>query len=541
MSRRVPSGRSLSYPRSVRVGELVREVVAEELERIADVDERLGMLTVTDVEMSKDLRRATVFIGKLPDRTRLLLEEEYRTEIQRRLASSVRMQHTPVLAFAADPAVLATQRLDMVLRRLAGSASEGLGEDLAGAPAEGTPGEDEPGGDAPAPGTRAPDAPSSDEPARRSYSDGVVDSYRSPVVKGRSAGFVYVDKPAGWTSHDVVARVRRILGTRQVGHSGTLDPPATGLLVVGIGRATRLLRFFTELPKRYEAEVVFKTSTTTGDDTGEVLLTGDPGSLSSADLAEAARFFTGTFLQVPPMVSARRIQGRRLHELAREGLTVEREAREVTVYECALSPAEVLEGDGYPAGIVAKLSVTCSAGTYVRVLAEDLGTKLGCPAHLRRLRRVAIGGIDVDRALSLEKLEELRGRAVIPPAVALVSDAGMEGVTVTPEVARRVMNGQALPVSDLAAGSAFEGHPERERGRPFAVISGSPPGRLPGSPPGRLPGSLPGRLPGSPPGRLPGSPPGRLPGSLLAVYAERSQDVAAPLVVLGPDDDEHPS
>src|ERR1700761_288099 len=153
-------------------------------------------------------------------------------------------------------------------------------------------------------------------------------------------GVAIVDKDAGWTSHDVVAKSRGILGTRKVGHSGTLDPDATGVLVLGVGRATRLLRFLQLLSKSYEAEICFGTATTTLDASGDVVATADMSGLGADDVVAAAGPLTGDILQVPPMVSALKVDGRRLHELAREGIEVEREPRPVHVSRFDLTPTD---------------------------------------------------------------------------------------------------------------------------------------------------------------------------------------------------------
>lgn len=221
-------------------------------------------------------------------------------------------------------------------------------------------------------------------------------------------GVLVIDKPPGWTSHDVVARCRRLLGQRRVGHAGTLDPAATGVLVVGAGRATRLLRFVTGLPKRYHGEVVLGRSTSTLDAEGEVTACFDMGSVTLDQVREAAAALTGRIMQVPPMVSAVRVGGRRLHELARAGAEVERQARPVTVHRLEVSPTAA-------PGVFA-IDVSCSSGTYVRSLAADLGTALGGGAHLGSLRRLAVGGFVVERAVPLDAAGP---GCVLPPAAAV--------------------------------------------------------------------------------------------------------------------------
>lgn len=251
----------------------------------------------------------------------------------------------------------------------------------------------------------------------------------------RRDGFAVIDKPAGWTSHDVVAKVRGILRNKKVGHSGTLDPDATGVLLLGIGRVTRLLRFLTALPKRYVGEVVLGVETSTLDASGEVTATHDMSSVGPDDVARAAAGFVGEIDQVPPMVSAVRVGGRRLHELARKGEEVEREPRRVTVYDLRVTPTE-----GEPG--VYRMEVECSSGTYVRTLAADLGRALGGGAHLRALRRTAIGSFTVDEATSIDDV------TVRPPAEAL---RDYPSVVVGEEVAAAVQHGKVLPLEVLGA------------------------------------------------------------------------------------------
>ena len=230
----------------------------------------------------------------------------------------------------------------------------------------------------------------------------------SPAAVDQINGLVVVDKEAGWTSHDVVARCRRIFGQKRVGHAGTLDPDATGILLVGLGRATRLMRFLTALPKTYEAEVVLGTATSTLDSSGEVTGTWDMEDVSLASVREAALTLTGDIMQIPPMVSALKVDGKRLHALAREGIEVERAARPVSVYRYDVMP-------GMTPGVF-RIEVVCSSGTYVRVLAADLGAALGGGAHLRNLRRTRIGSFGTEDA---RLVDELTLAVVLSPAQAM--------------------------------------------------------------------------------------------------------------------------
>lgn len=254
-------------------------------------------------------------------------------------------------------------------------------------------------------------------------------------------GVAIIDKPAGWTSHDVVAKARGVLGTRKVGHSGTLDPDATGVLVLGVGRATRLLRYVTELPKSYEAQIVLGIETDTLDSTGLVTARHDMAGVSEERARQAAAALTGAILQVPPMVSAVKVGGKRLHALARAGVEVEREARPVTVYRFEVTVVPGCDG-------VLHAVVECSSGTYVRALAADLGQALGGGAHLRMLRRTAVGSFTVARARPVESAD------VLPMAQAVKH---LEGVRVGPAVAAEVANGRVLELARLGVADASKG------------------------------------------------------------------------------------
>lgn len=270
------------------------------------------------------------------------------------------------------------------------------------------------------------------------------------------SGMAVVDKPAGWTSHDVVARCRRLLGTRKVGHAGTLDPDATGVLLVGVGAVTRLLRYVGALPKTYVGEVVLGAETSTLDSAGEVTATFDMTGVSLADVTAASLRFVGDIEQIPPMVSAIKIGGKRLHELAREGIEVERAPRPVTISR--------LEVEATADPLVYRVTVDCSSGTYIRTLAADLGTALGGGAHLRNLRRTAIGPFGIDVAVPLDDVTPER---LLSPADAL---AHLVAVPVTDDEAVALRRGQR-PVP--AAGFPASAEPWRAldpAGRLVAVV-----------------------------------------------------------------------
>lgn len=271
-------------------------------------------------------------------------------------------------------------------------------------------------------------------------------------------GMVVVDKEPGWTSHDVVARCRRLFGQRRVGHAGTLDPDASGLLLVGLGRFTRMLRFVQGLQKQYVGEVVLGTSTSTLDASGEVTGSWDMTGVTIEDARSAAVHLTGSIEQVPPMVSAIKVGGTRLHTLARQGVEVERAPRLVTV-----DRLEVTELTGSDEPGVFRIEVDCSTGTYVRSLAADLGTLLGGGAHLRNLRRTKVGSFGLAEA---HRLEELAPEHVLTPAQGL---RDLQRLEITSETARRVAHGLPVEWAALRAGGA-------EASGPYAVVDMS--GRL---------------------------------------------------------------
>lgn len=213
-------------------------------------------------------------------------------------------------------------------------------------------------------------------------------------------GVLVVDKPAGMTSHDVVDRVRRALATKKVGHAGTLDPDATGVLVMGVGRATRFLGYVQTTPKRYRAAVTFGVATSTQDASGEIVSERPAAGLDARSVEAAARSFRGEIEQIPPMVSAVKVGGERLYRKARRGEEVERAPRRVTIYELVVTS---FEPGPRPR---ASLDVRCSAGTYVRTLVHDLGERLGCGAHLHSLRRTEAGGFTAADAVPLDGLDE---------------------------------------------------------------------------------------------------------------------------------------
>ncbi|MBS1857184.1 MAG: tRNA pseudouridine(55) synthase TruB [Acidobacteria bacterium] len=253
-------------------------------------------------------------------------------------------------------------------------------------------------------------------------------------------GVIVIDKPEGWTSHDVVNKVRRIAGTKKVGHLGTLDPIATGVLPLVMERATRLAQFYTRSDKIYEGLVRFGWSTTTYDRAGEPTSYEREVTVDPEELECHLERFRGEFLQTPPAVSAKKVDGKRAYDLARKNVAVELEPVKVHVYELT-----VLSIDG----ALVKLRAHCSGGTYMRSIAHDLGLAMGPGAHLAELRRVASGEFELDQARTLEQLERLAADerlvdAFVPAAKLL---PGMPSVFVDDVTARQVRNGRNFPAS----------------------------------------------------------------------------------------------
>jgi len=277
-------------------------------------------------------------------------------------------------------------------------------------------------------------------------------------------GLLLVDKEPGMTSHDAVQKVRRILRQKRVGHTGTLDPDATGLLVLTLGKATRLTRFFIQAPKVYEGTVKFGVATDTYDASGEPLSTRPTAGLTLDAIRGAMLELEGTYDQTPPPYCAKKVNGVKYYELARRGEEVPLEPKEVTVYGFALVPGLTTDGSDGNHGVdgatrepalvddTIAFRLSCSSGTYARSLAHELGEKLGTGGHLQSLRRLRVGGFGVERALTIEELArrvqagEAVGDAWIPfdavplPFAEVVTDAAQE---------RRLVHGQTVLLRDL--------------------------------------------------------------------------------------------
>jgi len=259
-------------------------------------------------------------------------------------------------------------------------------------------------------------------------------------------GLVIVDKPGGLTSHDVVARIRRLAGTRRVGHAGTLDPMATGVLVVGVEKATRLLGYLTLTEKQYDATIRLGQSTSTDDAEGELTKTAPATGLTPETINKAIAELTGEIQQVPPAVSAIKVDGQRAYKLTRAGSAPELKPRPVTVYEFTVTAIRpVVDGDL----LDVDATVRCSSGTYIRALARDLGDKLGTGGHLTALRRTRVGEYGLDAAKTLDQLAERF--EVIPLAQAAA--AAFPRRDLSADEARRLAHGGRLPAGPPGTGT----------------------------------------------------------------------------------------
>ena len=268
-------------------------------------------------------------------------------------------------------------------------------------------------------------------------------------------GILIIDKPVGWTSHDVVARVRKLLGVRRVGHTGTLDPFATGVLVVLTGRATRLAQFMADAVKEYEATIRFGYATDTGDLTGTPRSTVSfhlpPSAWREGEVEAALQSLRGESQQVPPMYSAKKVEGRKLYEFARQGVEVERRPRPVIIHELeAQRQGSTLLQFNDDGTCDIQVRVVCSAGTYIRVLAESIGERLGTGAHLASLRRTRAGAFHIKQAIDLDGLTEMiKANPASVLRLLLSPDAGLvhlPSVNLTAAEACRAQHGMAIQV-----------------------------------------------------------------------------------------------
>ena len=268
-------------------------------------------------------------------------------------------------------------------------------------------------------------------------------------------GLLVIDKRSGMTSHDVVARARHILHERRIGHTGTLDPFATGVLVVVLGKATRLSQFLTGVDKEYEAIIRLGYSTDTGDRTGKPLAgpTTPVRNWTEAEIEAALQSVRGNIDQIPPMYSAKKVEGKKLYELARRGESVERKPVPVCIHEfAAIRPEGQLIKDNLDGTFDFHARVSCSSGTYVRTLAEDFGKRLYVGAHLAELRRTRVGDLGIDQAITLEQLkihfgEESIGAVLLPAGSGI---SWLPSLHLSGEDVRRASHGREVKVVDTA-------------------------------------------------------------------------------------------
>lgn len=294
-------------------------------------------------------------------------------------------------------------------------------------------------------------------------------------------GVLIIDKPAGMTSHDVVAIVRRTIGERRVGHTGTLDPFATGVLVVLVGRATRLAQFLSGAEKEYEAVIRLGYATDTGDATGKRRTTDftteaqRPTEIHKEEIETALASLRGEIEQTPPMYSAKKIAGEKLYQLARRGEEVERKAVRVTVSQFEALPGEstVLKTNDDATSDLA-VRVVCSAGTYVRTLAESVGERLGVGAHLSELRRTRAGQFKIADAITLDRLNDV-ARSGAVEQVLLSPDAALAHLpflNLDADDAQRVRQGIDIPIDDAAGPPWSDGEPVRLRSKDELIAVG---------------------------------------------------------------------
>ncbi|GIQ68596.1 tRNA pseudouridine synthase B [Xylanibacillus composti] len=255
-------------------------------------------------------------------------------------------------------------------------------------------------------------------------------------------GVLPIWKPAGLTSHDVVAKARRLLHMKRIGHTGTLDPQVTGVLPLCLGRTTRLVEYIQEAPKEYAATMIIGYATDTEDLEGTVVERVDEVKLTKDQALSALAGFEGVIRQIPPMYSALKVDGKRLYEWARQGVELERQAREAILYSLTLTDWRIRD-DGYPE---LSFRVTCSKGTYIRTLCKDIGAALGYPSVMSRLVRTSTGHIGEERCVTLEQLEALvrDGReeeAILPPDYPL---RHIPQLTLSADLAERALHGQKL-------------------------------------------------------------------------------------------------
>ena len=428
--------------RQERVNDLLREVVAEIIAReLKDPRLQADLISVTEVTTSADLQHARVLVSVLGSESQrdavVTALNHSRNFVQRQLRPHLSMKSIPQLQFQRDDRIEEDRRILDLLDRIRRDGMPGREPDPeTTAPADAGPGDTGP--DDTGPPTVA---------ARRRAGGGVSDP--ESLAPAPATGLFLVDKPAGPTSHDVVQQLRRWTGIRRVGHGGTLDPMATGLLPIFVGRGTRLIEYLGEHRKHYRATIRLGVRTDTDDAEGAVVSEAPVPPLSAEQIEQALSAFRGAVSQVPPAFSAVKVGGVTAHRAARRGEPVELAAREVTVH------ALTVEDWQSP---LLQVALTVSTGTYVRAIARDLGEQLGCGGHVIEMRRTGIGPVSVEQAHSPDEIEAAfaagNGWDLAAPLVRFFE----HWPRVIPSAAQRgkLLNGQAvpLPVVGTAAGRA---------------------------------------------------------------------------------------
>ena len=273
-------------------------------------------------------------------------------------------------------------------------------------------------------------------------------------------GIINVYKEKGYTSHDVVAVLRKIAGQKKIGHTGTLDPDATGVLPVCLGRATKLCDLLTDRDKTYEAVLLLGKTTDTQDISGAILKEQPTDHLNEAEVTKVIESFKGTYDQIPPMYSALKVNGKKLYELAREGKEVERKARRITIHEIRILEISLPE---------VKLEVTCSKGTYIRTLCHDIGQKLGCGGCMKELLRTRVERFELQDSIRLGEIEQLQKEGILEEKIIAIDEMfpAYAKVVLPPKTAAAVRNGNSFRRREISQETALKEYENEERVRVY--------------------------------------------------------------------------
>ena len=273
-------------------------------------------------------------------------------------------------------------------------------------------------------------------------------------------GVIVIRKEKDFTSHDVVAVLRKVVGQKKIGHTGTLDPDATGVLPVCLGRATKVCELLTDHDKTYEALLLLGKTTDTQDISGEVLEERDPGNLTEEEVRSCIESFIGEYDQIPPMYSALKVNGKKLYELAREGKEVERKARRITIHEIRILEINLPE---------VKLEVTCSKGTYIRTLCHDIGQKLGCGGCMKELLRTRVERFGLEDSIRLGEIAQLQKEGILEEKIIAIDEMfpTYAQVVLPPKTAAAVRNGNSFRKRDISQETALKEYENDERVRVY--------------------------------------------------------------------------